>query len=169
MPATAHAALLVDVHDVPHVPVELTGGTGRSRVAAATHAAAPTREPGPSGTAEPAPEAEAVGTVEVSGEPAPGVALLAATALGLAFTNGLTRRSVQLLGDLADAEPDRLLQAREHALRMAPTSAEPRRLAADLLERAALVCERATPAPAAGAEVVSRTDARRAPSLVGTG
>ena len=168
MPATARAALLVDVHDVPREPVELTGGAGLSRVTAPTGAAAPARESGPSGAAEPVPEA-AVGTVEVSGEPAPGVALLAATALGLAFTNGLTRRSVLLLGDLADAEPDRLLQAREHALRMAPTSAEPRRLAADLLERAAMVCERATSAPAAGAEVVSRTDARRAPSLVGTG
>ncbi|MFA9430722.1 hypothetical protein [Egicoccus sp. AB-alg2] len=77
-------------------------------------------------------------------EPAPAVALLAATALGLAFTTGLTRGSVTLLGDLADAQPARLLQASEHALRMGSTSWEPRRLAADLLERAALFCEQRT-------------------------
>jgi hypothetical protein len=69
--------------------------------------------------------------------PPPEVALLAATALGYAFTSGLTATNVATLVTLAEHEQGTLLAAQGAVTGVAVATAAERRTAVDLLARAA--------------------------------
>jgi hypothetical protein len=68
------------------------------------------------------------------------VSLLAATALGLAFSSGSTDGNVRTLTSLGAPDADILLKASAAVLELAVGSRRTRVLAADLLGRAARVC-----------------------------
>jgi hypothetical protein len=69
--------------------------------------------------------------------PSPEVALLAATALGYAFTSGSTAANVATLVTLAKHDPGDLLAAQGAVFDLEVATPTERRTAADLLERAA--------------------------------
>jgi hypothetical protein len=68
------------------------------------------------------------------------VSLLAATALGLAFSSGAADGNVHTLRSLGAPDPDVLLEASAAVLELAVGSRGVRVIASDLLGRAALAC-----------------------------